>query len=768
MGPPQADLELSGGFLDLPLSEGEPEARFDLLPAEEPPSGPPTPTSTRASPPGTTGPLLPPGRARRWPWLLLALFALGLGGAAGYYLRPTPPVAALSVEILDFGEVRLGNRNDRLLVELRNLGQESLTITAAALEGEAMEEFAILTDGCSGQLVAADSGCLLRLAFAPASPGPSRGRLVIESNAVNGLQALPLIGAGVTPELRFEPARVDFGSFKVDVASPRATLRLANTGSTALALTRIGLSGLAAFDFVLLADGCGGRSLGPGERCTIDYHFVPTAEGLRRAKVEIASDAPALDSSPWLLGIGLPKEPLLRLDPERIEFDPRAVGDASRRVPVALHNDGDGPLEIEGISTLIAEIAQPGADAAGSADSFALSAEEAGFEVAADDCTGRLVPPGEKCDLEIVFRPRGEGETRAFFEIRHSAQERAHTLPVFGVGTTPHAFVEPLRLSFGEVPVEQPSAARSVRVVSSGSAALVIRDVAVEGADRRSFAPPVSNCTDGGVEPGGSCTVEVRFRPRRDGPHRAELVIRHNAGRGLHRLPLNGLGVSARLVVEPVRLDLGGVELSSERQGHLMLANSGRSGLEVRRIRLTGTYAAAFEVRSDQCSGETLGPRESCSVSVRFAPVRTGTHNATLKIDHTAAGSPTEISVSANATEPPVPWIRVDPEELDFEDRRLEERSPILTVTIENPGAGRLILQTPIIAGEYALDFRVVPGSCDGAEFVAPGARCTVGVGFTPSATGPRRAELVIRHNAEGGIERVALRGTGSLPPPVP
>ena len=88
---------------------------------------------------------------------------------------------------------------------------------------------------------------------------------------------------------------------------------------------------------------------------------------------------------------------------------------------------------------------------------------------------------------------------------------------------------------------------------------------------------------------------------------------------------------------------------------------------------------------------------------------------------------------------------------MSFGARQVGSRSSVRTLTVSNTGDGRLVLQSVSLAGPAAGDFRIVPGTCEGASFIAPRSSCTIGVGFNPTATGSRSATLRIRHNA-GGI----------------
>ena len=108
-----------------------------------------------------------------------------------------------------------------------------------------------------------------------------------------------------------------------------------------------------------------------------------------------------------------------------------------------------------------------------------------------------------------------------------------------------------------------------------------------------------------------------------------------------------------------------------------------------------------------------------------------------------------------------MPQIHVEPRRFIFSDLQVSERSTVKTLTVSNPGTARLRLETMYLAGEHSADFQLVPGSCAGASFVAPGASCTAGVRFVPSGPGTRRARLLIPHGADGSPVELQLEGRG-------
>ncbi len=684
-----------------------------------------------------------PGRRRmRWLWLIL-LLVVPLGALVGYFLKAEPPIAALSTDLLDFGDVRLAATGDEQTIRVSNQGEQVLRLDGAVLAGEAAGEFRIAGDGCAGLEVPSLAECAVRLTFTPAGRGARRAQLRLDGNVPGGVQTVPLIGVGVAPELSVEPSEIDFGQLGVGAAGAPAAVRLGNRGTAPLQLGRVELEGPAAGDFRRVADGCSSRRLPPGERCTLRFAFAPEAAGERRAELRIESDAGA-PAMVTLAGRAALQVPRLRLEPAALDFEPRWLGTTGPAHSVTLANDGNAALTVRG-----ARIEGDGAGA---------------FEVTAAGCLERPVPAGEDCELEVRFSPTAEGAAGAVLAIDSTAGPEPHRLPLSGAGIAAHLSVDPARASFGEVAVRASSALRTVRIASSGTGELRIGAVTVGGADAGSFV--AGGCADAALAPGAECALEVRFRPQRAGPHRAEVVLRHNAGGGRIRLPLNGLGVTARLSLSSSRIDFGEVPVDTAARRELVLTNAGRSQLKVLRLRLTGV-TTGFELEAGSCSGATLEPEASCTARVVFRPAAAGSRGLQLVIDHTA-GEPRQVQVTATAMAPPEPRIRLEPVSLAFPDRRLGERSPIKTLTVHNPGTGRLVLEEPRLAGEHAGDFQLVPGSCAGAAFVAPQASCSFGIRFVPAAAGMRQARLTIGHNAAGGPAELELEGQGTIPAPLP
>ncbi|HEX9732536.1 MAG TPA: choice-of-anchor D domain-containing protein [Thermoanaerobaculia bacterium] len=498
------------------------DLRLDDEPAELPGAEEPAAAEPEPVPGERDETLRPPEPAARWPprraWLAAAL-ALAAGALAGWLLKPDPAVGVPSAAILDFGEVRLAAAAEGLRLELANAGERGLAVASVSVGGDAAGDFALAADGCSGHLLAHGERCAVEVAFTPGGAGARHAVLRIEGDALNAALVVPLFGLGVAPRLAAEPPEIDFGDHLVGTSGPRATIRVANRGSAPLAVRSVRLAGAAAGDFAL-RDGCSGRTLAPGEGCSLDYTFLPTAAGERRAEVRLSTDAgDALAAPPRLSGRGLPRRGALGLEPRRLDFGPQLAGAASVPATLTLTNAGTAPLSVRDLRV------------AGEA-----------FAARAGDCAKGRLAPGERCTVEVVFQPAGEGDAAGVLEIAHDGGDGPARVPLAGTGTTPDVFLDPLVMDFGQVAVGRESDARFLRVVNSGTGALLVAEVRVRGTGAQAFTARPVGCTTAPVKPKSSCGVEVRFKPHRGGAFEAEVVLRHNDAGGPDRVELRGRG----------------------------------------------------------------------------------------------------------------------------------------------------------------------------------------------------------------------------------
>jgi hypothetical protein len=104
--------------------------------------------------------------------------------------------------------------------------------------------------------------------------------------------------------------------------------------------------------------------------------------------------------------------------------------------------------------------------------------------------------------------------------------------------------------------------------------------------------------------------------------------------------------------------------------------------------------------------------------------------------------------------------VSLDRDAIDFGDQVVGETSNSRRVTVTNPGGRPLFVNSIELRGEDWRDFAIVEDSCTG-KTITPNRSCIIDVQFTPTATGDRRASLVLTDNAQDSPQKVGLTGSG-------
>jgi hypothetical protein len=142
---------------------------------------------------------------------------------------------------------------------------------------------------------------------------------------------------------------------------------------------------------------------------------------------------------------------------------------------------------------------------------------------------------------------------------------------------------------------------------------------------------------------------------------------------------------------------------------------------------------------------------------VAFTPSSIGKKVALISINHNAADSPTNVSLSGEGAAAEAPVISISPQSLNFGSQLLNVATEAQVVTIRNMGAASLVIESV-----ESTDIEQFPGSqsCTTAS-IAPGAACSIQVSFKPKTAGIKTAKVSIVHNASGSPSSVSLVGTG-------
>jgi hypothetical protein len=235
-----------------------------------------------------------------------------------------------------------------------------------------------------------------------------------------GSLAFPNLNAGI-PEGVFGPnflltvpltriiglsaASLDFGFVTVGQPSPAQTVTVSNTGTDALSIAPVALSGSHAAEFAISSDTCSNQSLAPNATCSVGVSLTPAATGARTAQVEFPSDATSGPYTVTLAGSGVQSQ--LTLDVSAIDFGARPLGSLAT-ANVTVTNTGSGDLVISGLS-------DPGAP----------------FAITGGSCTAlpATLAPAAGCQVIVQFAPGSTiGSFTSSFDIVSNAPSSPDTV----------------------------------------------------------------------------------------------------------------------------------------------------------------------------------------------------------------------------------------------------------------------------------------------------------------------------------------------------
>jgi hypothetical protein len=168
------------------------------------------------------------------------------------------PNATPSPSSLTFATQLVGTSSSAQSATLTNYGTTALSITSIAASGDFSQ-----TNTC-GSSLAAEASCTISVTFKPTERATRKGTLSITDNAAGSPQTVSLTGTGTVVE--FNPASLSFGS-----VGKTLTTTLSNTGSTALSISSITITGSTFFS---QTNTCGTSVVAEGS-CTISVTFRP-------------------------------------------------------------------------------------------------------------------------------------------------------------------------------------------------------------------------------------------------------------------------------------------------------------------------------------------------------------------------------------------------------------------------------------------------------------------------------------------------------------
>jgi hypothetical protein len=230
------------------------------------------------------------------------------------------------------------------------------------------------------------------------------GKMDFASNP-NG-SSIPLFVQGQYPVVSFSATSFATGGIAVGTSTPLGTLTVGNTGTAALTISAVAISGTNANDFSQ-TNNCIGN-LAPSASCQVNLTFAPTEGGNLSATLNMSdNDVLSPMQTVSLTGSGL--APGVNLSPSSLTFPAQFVGTSGLPQTVTVTNTGSDPLTISKVTTSVADFGT-------------LS-----------NCTNS-VPPGMNCTIGVFFQPTASGTRNGALIITDNAAGSPQTLALTGTG----------------------------------------------------------------------------------------------------------------------------------------------------------------------------------------------------------------------------------------------------------------------------------------------------------------------------------------------
>jgi hypothetical protein len=368
----------------------------------------------------------------------------------------------------------------------------------------------------------------------------------------------------------------------------------------------------------------------------------------------------------------------------------------------------------------------------------------------------------------------------------------------------PIAAFAPRALNFANQGIGTPSPEQTVTLTNAGAAQLAIISIAASGdfSETNDCGPSLSI--------GKACTVNTAFASTADGVRSGMLSFTDNASVVPQAIILSGIGAGAGFLISvaPGSSALQTVTAGQTASYSLVFTPEGGFNGTIA-LTCSGaptgancmTTPASFALSGASATTATITvattpiaftplvpgsvPAQPISLRLRFnlrwVGLLLGTFLmlALLAITVGRARRPTWPGLTAatmlvliwagcgggggsvSTGPPPAPSAAISPSSLTFSSYNQGTTSSVQKVVLTSSGASALSITGISVAGTNPSDFRQT-NSCGSS--VMAGGNCSIGLTFSPTATGSRSATLSIGDNATGSPQLVSLAGTG-VPP---
>ena len=641
------------------------------------------------------------------------------------------------------------------------------------------------------------SYCYFGVNFTPMqASGAETGSATVGSTSGNLTINLSGTAEAATQAIGITPTTFNFGTTQQGTTIGYSDtpvyflVYIRNTGTEPVTFTSApAISGANGADFTIATDyTCSfTSSLAAGTSCYFAMNFTPSTTGAESATLALTDSAGTQTMA--LAGSGAAAEPAVKIYPATLAFNQQVVGTTSGLSGfdlVYFQNNGSSALTVQSATIT-----------AGSSD-FVIPAGH-------NSCSGTSVgASGGECYVYVNFAPSVAGyRTGTLTFTDQNNQTYTVALAGYAPASVDSATLDPQALDFPPQPLNAGSnnnqdPTQYVTLTNSGNTTLTMgtlsgTDVAVGTSTTGDFSTVsgtggYDGCSGQQIQPAGSCSVTVAFVPSTSGSKSGSItfpVTYADNTTATFTATLSGQATSDQdsASVSPSTASFPDVVAanpgSNLQSASIILSNTSNLNLKVGTLTGVDTFIGTstsgdfiagsttlFGVQIsgyDDCSGQTITPKSTCSVRVYFIPATTGakTGSITFPVTFTDGTTANYTATLGGNSIAAVNTISVNPLNAQFESQivGITDSSNYVTITVQNTGNIPVTFGTDKLSGA---DFTFYIDECSGQK-IQPNSTCYLYVLFTPQASdtpGTITGTLTIADSATGNPHTVTLSGT--------
>jgi len=520
----------------------------------------------------------------------------------------------------------------------------------------------------------------------------------------------------VEGRLSVNPTSYGFGTL---VLGSAATVNIAvkNEGDDAVKLTGFDLA--APFS---QTNNCPATLVG-GAGCTVTVTYEPTTAGNFSSPMTVRTEDPLAQATAQLSGSAVVPTTDLTLSNNTVDFGAVDVSMTGPVRSITVTNTGNSRATVNGIG---------------------ITSGMSDFNQS-NDCAATLAP-GEKCTVTLSFVPTLYGPRAGNLAVYEEASGTLYSVALRGSGNDAVMEMQPTVLTFGSAIANYATTTAQATVYNQGNLEMTGLSFDTGHAD---FSVTSKTCGST-LAAGANCSVTVTFAPSSAGA-RTSTLNAYSVNAGSTQTTLNATGIAQAPAVSadvPSRAfpntPVDGVSVAQQ----VTYRNTGNVRVSLGGVSL---IAGATHYTSSTTCGAILEVGSTCTASVTFTPRQAGSNPGTLRATFTSGN--VDVALSGTGT---LGEATVSPTSLSFDDQQVATSSAAKVVTVTNTGNRKLTFSSVGVAQGMAHFAQ----SNDCAE-VAPAAKCTINVTFTPSAVGSQQGTLALVHDGVGGTTLVDLAGSG-------